>query len=98
MASMQMAASVNVSAEDGGMAQVLTLTSVNALIIAKLNAEGVKTLMEFANMWTKAGYEAEALDYKNEIESLKDQRVEVSRLRSAIALARAVLDRPPINP
>ena len=43
MASMQMAASVNVSAEDGGMAQVLTLTSVNALIIAKLNAEGPRS-------------------------------------------------------
>ena len=45
MASMQMAASVNVSAEDGGMTQVLTLTDVNALIVAKLKAEGVKTLM-----------------------------------------------------
>ena len=98
MASMQMAASVNVSAEDGGMAQVLTLTDVNALIVAKLKQEGVKSLMEFANMWTKAGYEAEAKEYRDEIEALKDQRVEVSRLRSAIALARAVLDRPPINP
>ena len=97
MASMQMAATVNSSAEDGGLAQIFTLTGVNSLITAKLTAEGVTTLMEFTNMWTKAGYETEATEYRNEVESLKDVRVEGSRLRAAIVLARAVLDRPPIN-
>ena len=94
---MQMAATVNSSAEDGGLAQVFTVTGVNSLITAKLTAEGVTTLMEFTNMWTKAGYETEATEYRNEVESLKDVRVEGSRLRAAIVLARAVLDRPPIN-
>ena len=94
---MQLAATVNSSAEDGGLAQVFTLTGVNSLIAAKLTAEGVTTLMEFTNMWTKAGYETEATEYRNEVESLKDVRVEGSRLRAAIVLARAVLDRPPIN-
>jgi len=94
---MQMAATVNSSAEDGGLAQIFTLTGVNSLITAKLTAEGVTTLMEFTNMWTKAGYETEATEYRNEVESLKDVRVEGSRLRAAIVLARAVLDRPPIN-
>ena len=92
MASMQMAASANSSAEDGGLSQVFTLTDVNTLITEKLKAEGVKTLMEFTNMWTKAGYETEATEYRNEVESLKDVRVEGSRLRAAIVLARAVLD------
>ena len=50
MASMQMAASVNTSAEDGGLTQVFTLTDVNPLITEELKAEGVKTLMEFTNM------------------------------------------------
>ena len=94
---MQMAATVNSSAEDGGLAQVFTLTGVNSLITAKRTAEGVTTLMEFTNMWTKAGYETEATEYRNEVESLKDIRVEGSRLRAAIVLARAVLDRPPIS-
>ena len=65
MASMQMAAGVNASAEDGGLSQVFTLTDVNALFIEKLKTEGVKTLMEFTNMWTKAWYEAEALAYRD---------------------------------
>ena len=97
MASMQMAAGVNSSAEDGGLSQVFTLTDVNSLITAKLKAEGVKTLMEFTNMWTKAGYETEATQYRDEIETMKNSRVEGSRLRSAILLARAVLDRPPVS-
>ena len=81
---MQMAANVNSSAEDGGLAQIFTLTGVNPLITAKLKAEGVTTLMELTNMWTKAGYETEATEYRNEVESLKDIRVEGSRLRAAI--------------
>ena len=97
MASMQMVAGVNASAEDGGLSQVLTLTDVNAFFIEKLKTEGVKTFMEFTNMWTKAGYEAEALAYRDGVEALKDSRVELSRLRGAIVLARAVLDRPPVN-
>ena len=92
---MQMAAGVNASAEDGGLTQVLALTDVNPLITEKLKAEGVKTFMESTNMWTKAGYETEASEYRDEIEAMKTSRVEGSRLRSAIVLARAVLDRPP---
>ena len=91
MASMQMAANVNSSAEDGGLAQIFTLTGVNPLTTAKLKAEGVTTL-EFTNMWTKAGYETEATQYRDETESMKGTRVEGSRLRSTIVLARAVLD------
>lgn len=98
MASMQMAAGVNASVEDGGLSQVLALTDVNALIIEKLKTEGVKTLIEFTNVWTKAGYEKEAADYREEVESLKGNRVEGARLRAAILLARAVLDRPAVNP
>ena len=93
-----MAAQVNVNAEDGGMKQVLELTSVHDLIVQKLKAEGVTNLIEFANLWTKDKYEEEALQYRDEVEELKTKRVEVSRLRSAITLARAVLDRPPVNP
>ena len=56
MASLTMAAQVNVNAEDGGMKQVLELTSVHDLIVQKLKAEGVTDLIEFANLWTKDKY------------------------------------------
>ena len=98
MASMTMAALVSTAVEDGGLNQVLELTTVNSKIVEKIKSEGVVNLVEFTNLWTKGEYEKEILEYRDEVDELKNNRVELARLRSAVLLARAVLDRPPINP
>jgi hypothetical protein len=95
---MTMAALVNTAVEDGGLNQVLELTTVNSKIVEKIKSEGVVNLVEFTNLWTKSEYEKETLEYRDEVDELKNNRVELARLRSAVLLARAVLDRPPINP
>ena len=51
--------------------------------------------MEFSSFFTKDKYEEEeAVTYRDKVESLKTRQIEVSRLRAAIGLARAVIDRP----
>ena len=56
MASMTMAALVNTAVEDGGLNQVLELTTVNSKIVEKIKSEGVVNLVEFTNLWTKSEY------------------------------------------
>ena len=77
MASMTMAALVNTAVEDGGLNQVLELTTVNSKIVEKIKSEGVVNLVEFTNLWTKSEYEKETLEYRDEVDELKNNRVEL---------------------
>ena len=94
MANMQTIEKVNVQVADGGLAQVLELTKVNQLLVDLIKEEGVTNLAEFTSLWTKEGFEKEAQEFRDKVDSIKGKMVEASRLRIAIQVARGVLDRP----
>jgi hypothetical protein len=94
MANMQTIEKVDVKAADGGLAQVLELTKVNQLLVDLIKEEGVTNLEEFASLWTKDGFEKEAQEFRDKVDSIKGKMVEASRLRIAIQVARGVLERP----
>ena len=92
---MAMVEQVDSKAVDGGLAKVLELAKVHADLIKLFKEEeGVENLVEFSSFFTKDGYEEEAVTFRNKVDSLKTRQIEVSRLRTAILLARAVIDRP----
>ena len=86
---------INTSAADGGLAQVLDVTNVNALIVAEIKAEDINNLLDFASYWTTTGFETEAVSFRDRVEALQTKKVEVARIRNAILLAKAVITRPP---
>lgn len=86
---------INTSAADGGLAQVLEVTNVNALIVAEIKAEDINNLLDFASYWTTTGFETEAVSFRDRVEALQTKKVEVARIRNAILLAKAVITRPP---
>lgn len=94
MANMMMAEKVDVKVADGGLAQVMKMAKVHEELIQLFKDEGVENLMEFSSFFTRDKYEDEAVTYRDKVESLKTRQIEVSRLRAAIGLARAVIDRP----
>ena len=98
MASMTMAAKVDVRVADGGLAQVYQIANVNPLLVGKLEEEDVKNLSDFTCLWTQADYEAETVEFRDKVPELQGKKVEVARLRTAILLARAVMERPAAPP
>ena len=95
---MTMAMKVDVRVEDGGLAQVYQISKINALLVKELEKEEVTNLSDFTGLWTTAKYEDEANEFCDKIEEIKGKKVEVSRLRAAIQLARAVMERPAAAP
>ena len=75
---------INTSAADGGLAQVLEVTNVNALIVAEIKAEDINNLLDFASYWTTTGFETEAVSFRDRVEALQTKKVEVARIRNAI--------------
>jgi len=98
MASMTMALKVDVRVEDGGLAQVYVMSKIHALLIKELEKEEVTNLSDFTCLWTTAKYEEEAKEFCDKIDEIMGKKVEVSRLRAAIQLARAVMERPATAP
>ena len=86
---------INTSAADGGLAQVLEVTNVSALIVAEIKAEDINNLLDFASYWTTSGSETEAIAFRDRAETLQTKKVEAARIRNAILLAKAVITRPP---
>ena len=94
MATMQMIEKVQANAADGGLASVLEVSRVHQLVVDLIKNEGVQDLTEFSTYFTQDGYEKEAGELCDQVESLKGRKIEVARVRAAIVLARAVLERP----
>jgi len=84
------AAKINVSASDGGLKEIYKEMCVHAEIINFFNQQGVNTLSEFVNCFTVAGYENEAVAFRDKVEETKDKMVEGARLRGAVLLGREV--------
>ena len=97
MATMEAIQKIDTSAADGGLKAVLTQAKVNPLLVDVIMKEGVEDLMEFSNYFTKDGYEAETISLRDKVESLQGKQIEVSRLRTALLLARGVIQRPTPN-
>ena len=96
MANMNQVEMVDTKVTDGGLAQVFQIAQLHQLMVEKFAKEEVTNLSDFVSYWTKADYEKEAVEFRDEIEDLKKEkkRVDVARLRTAIVLARAVLEKP----
>ena len=95
MATQQQIESINTAAPDGGLAQVFELKDVDKLLVEHFVSEDIKTLEDFASSFTTAKWETEAEDFRDKVESLKGKTVHAARLRNAVTLARAVINRPP---
>ena len=95
MATIQQIETINVAVADGGLAQVFAEKNVDPLIVGVFTTEGIQTLEDFASSFTAANWEKEAEDFRDKVESLKGKTVFAARLRNAVILARAVINRPP---
>ena len=95
MATQQQIESINTAAPDGGLAQVFEQKDVDKLLVEHFKSEDIKTLEDFASSFTTAKWETEAEDFRDKVESLKGKTVHAARLRNAVTLARAVINRPP---
>ena len=95
MATIQQIEAINVAVPDGGLAQVFAEKNVDPLIVGVFKTEGVLTLEDFASSFTAANWEKEAENFRDKVESLKGKTVFAARLRNAVILARAVINRPP---
>ena len=95
MATQQQIESINTAAPDGGLAQVFEQKDVDKLLVEHFKTEDIKTLEDFASSFTTAKWETEAEDFRDKVESLKGKTVHAARLRNAVILARAVINRPP---
>ena len=95
MATIQQIETINVAVADGGLAQVFTEKNVDPLIVGVFKTEGITTLEDFASSFTAANWEKEAENFRDKVESLKGKTVFAARLRNAVILARAVINRPP---
>ena len=85
---------IDTKSADGGLANVFKAAKVNPTLIEEFTKDEVTTINEFASYFTLADYEKEAKDFvKDRNEALASKPVEVSRLRTAILLARGVLGR-----
>ena len=69
--------------------------SVDKLIVDHFKSEDILTLEDFASSVTTDKWEAEADNFRDKVESLKGETVHAARLRNAVILARAVINRPP---
>ena len=96
MAAIQTVTTVDTTTPDGGLDQVLDSCKVNPLIVGMIKTEGIEDLSDFSASFTQTGYEKEAETFRNKSEELKklDKQIDVARLRKAIIMARAVLNRP----
>ena len=92
MAAIQTVAMVDNTTLDGGLRQVLDSSKVHPLIVEQITKEGVEDLSDFSAIFTQT----ESETFRDKIEELKklDKKIDVARLRRAILMARAVLNRP----
>ena len=95
MATHQQIEAINTAAPDGGLAQVLEEKSVDKFIVDHLKSDDILTLEDFASSFATDKWEAEADNFRDKVESLKGKIVHTARLRNAVILARAVVNRPP---
>ena len=95
MASHQQIEAINVAAPYGGLAQVFEEKNVDKLIVDLFGTEDILTLEGFASSFTTDEWEAEAENFRDKVELLKGKIVHAARLRNAVILARAVINRPP---
>ena len=83
---------VMASAADGGFGACFAAAGVHGNIIAKFAEEGVESLAEFVGYFTASGFEKEAENVRDKVESLKGRTVETARIRTAHQIAVKVVE------